>query len=360
MIMRTPISPALLPLFPLFIGALASPLAAQDSFALYDVQFQATWSAATHPTAYPTGAHFSALVGGTHDASVAFWTAGGLASPGIEAMAEIGSTVLLQGEVNAAVGLGQARAVVLGPQVPISPGTVATSLIVTEQHPLVTLVTMIAPSPDWFVGVSGQPLLVGGQWLEQLDVPLFAWDAGSDSGPGFVGPNVDTVPKEPIALIASGPLGGAAQLGIFRFQRRLSTLVYGSGINPAGSLTVLGGVPRLGQTMTLGLADPSGSLAVPAATYLAATDAPGPFFPAGILVQNTGLSMAGTPGEFLLGGNLVESLNGASWNGTSVPFSVPIPNLPGLVDASFYLQGIFLAPTPRIGLTEALELHIGP
>ena len=30
---------------------------------------------------------------------------------------------------------------------------------VTTDHPRVTLVTMIAPSPDWFVGVSGLSLL---------------------------------------------------------------------------------------------------------------------------------------------------------------------------------------------------------
>jgi len=42
---------------------------------------------------------------------------------------------------------------------------------------------------------------------------------------------------------------------------------------------------------------------------------------------------------------------------------VPIPNLAGLVDASFYLQGVLVAqaaPGLRFGLTEALELHIGP
>ena len=36
---------------------------------------------------------------------------------------------------------------------------------VTTDHPLVTLITMIAPSPDWFVGVHGESLLdAGGQW----------------------------------------------------------------------------------------------------------------------------------------------------------------------------------------------------
>jgi hypothetical protein len=219
---------------------------------------------------------------------------------------------------------------------------------------------MIAPSPDWFVGVNGLPLLVNGQWIEQVDFPLYSWDAGSDSGASFTSPDLDTVPKEPIALITTGPLAGAAPLGFFRFQRRQSTLLYGSGVNPEGSLSVLSGVPRLGQTMTIGLADPSGTLAVPASTFLIATDLPSPFFPAGILVPNVGLGAPGSPGELLLGGSIVEYLTGSSWTGTPVAYSVPIPNLAGLVDASFYLQGVLVAPTPRFGLTEALELHIGP
>jgi serine/threonine protein kinase len=39
----------------------------------------------------------------------------------------------------------------------------------------VTLVSMVAPSPDWFVGVGGLPLLQDGQWVDELVVPLPAW-----------------------------------------------------------------------------------------------------------------------------------------------------------------------------------------
>lgn len=341
---------------PLVLAAVAPLAAAQGSIAVYDVTFDATWSAATHPGGFPGGAHFSNLVGGTHDAGVSFWTPGAVASPGIEAMAELGTTPPLQAEVAAAIAAGHAGSIVLGGLVFV-PGQVATSLVVTDRFPLVTLVTMIAPSPDWFVGVRGLALLSGGAW-QDVDVPLFAWDAGTDSGAAYTSPDVDTVPKQPIAAITSGALANGTPLGTFRFRRRWSTLVYGSGVNPAGSLGVVSGQPRLGQTLTVGLADPSGTLAVPASTFLYATDAPTPFFPAGLVVPNVGLSGPGAPGELLVGGNVLEALSGASWTGSPVSFPLQIPFQAGLVGQSFWLQGILIGP-PRIGLTEALEIKIG-
>ena len=55
---------------------------------------------------------------------------------------------------------------------------------------------MIAPSHDWFVGVSGRPLLdASGRWLRSSEVDLFPWDAGTEEGDDFsLNPSVDTVP----------------------------------------------------------------------------------------------------------------------------------------------------------------------
>ncbi len=53
----------------------------------YQVTFDATWSAATHPQAIPAGAHFSPSIGTTHNDQVTFWQDGGTATRGIELMA---------------------------------------------------------------------------------------------------------------------------------------------------------------------------------------------------------------------------------------------------------------------------------
>src|SRR5688572_2804232 len=59
-----------------------------DFTARYQVVFNSTWSQTTHPTNWPTGAHWSGLVGGTHNDSVHFWREGETASEGIRLMAE--------------------------------------------------------------------------------------------------------------------------------------------------------------------------------------------------------------------------------------------------------------------------------
>jgi hypothetical protein len=68
----------------------------------YRATFRATWSAATHPSDFPATAHFSPLVGGTHNGQVRLWTEGGIATDGIKDMAERGLTSTLSTEVSAA------------------------------------------------------------------------------------------------------------------------------------------------------------------------------------------------------------------------------------------------------------------
>ena len=77
---------------------------------------------------------------------------------------------------------------------------------------------MVAPSPDWFVGVSGLDLRPGGTWVSSLTVDLFSYDAGTDSGPNFTSPNTDTNPQDPIALLGAPFTGpNTAPLGTFKF-----------------------------------------------------------------------------------------------------------------------------------------------
>ena len=204
-------------LFALAAVSLASGPAQAQGAATYRVTFESTWSAATHPDAFPANAHFSPLVGTAHDATVAFWTPGAAASAGIEEMAERGRTVLMVEEFAAAMGAASPGTV--GPDVPVSPGTAEMTLVVSPAHPLVTLVTMIAPSPDWFVGVHGLDLRAGAGWAERVVVPLVVYDAGTDSGTDYSSLNLDTQPREPIAVLAVGPFASGAPVGHFTFER---------------------------------------------------------------------------------------------------------------------------------------------
>jgi len=150
---------------------------------------------------FPGNPHFSPLIGGTHDATVAFWEEGELASLGIQRMAEWGSQSPLDEEVQAAIDSGAAEFILRDDAVPDSPGVAELDFTISESFSLVTLVTMIAPSPDWFVGVSGLELRPGGEWVESLTVTLWPWDAGTDSGASYGSPDQPTDPHVPISAI---------------------------------------------------------------------------------------------------------------------------------------------------------------
>lgn len=190
--------------------------------ARYRLVFEATWSAATHPTDFPANPHFSGLIGATHSDGARLWEVGEAASPGIKNMAETGGKSPLTGEIAALINGGTACAEISGGGINPSPGTVSVEFTATQDCPLVSVVSMIAPSPDWFVGVSGLSLYEDGDWVEEKTVPLFAYDAGTDSGSSYASPNQPTAPPEPIHRLESAPVLTGSDIppfGTFTFTR---------------------------------------------------------------------------------------------------------------------------------------------
>ena len=177
------------------------PLQAQTeaSPASYRVTFEGTWTTAATPGGLPSSAHFSTLIGATHNGDVIFWEAGAMASPGVESVAELGATGTFKREISASEhALATIEKGLPGGGTPTS----SVDLEVTADHPLVTLLTMIAPSPDWFVGVTGLSLLDdAGHWRERLEVDLFPYDAGTEDGENFSLSNPATVPQGVITSI---------------------------------------------------------------------------------------------------------------------------------------------------------------
>ena len=197
------------------------PVPTAPSTARYRVTFDATWTAQTHPQDAPVNPHFSPLIGGTHTAAAIFWQEGALATEGIRRMAERGAINPLDDEIRAAIAAGTGERVFTGDAVS-SPKTTSFEFDMSSKYPRVTLVTMVAPSPDWFVGVSGLALYDQETWAETVTVPLYPWDAGTDSGPSFDSPDRETVPRQPIARITGAPLGAGgrvAPLGTFTFTK---------------------------------------------------------------------------------------------------------------------------------------------
>lgn len=220
------------PAFTLVMLLGLAPIAAFAETTEYQVTFESTWSAQTHPFEFPANAHFSGLIGGTHTNLVTFWLPGAQASSGIQYMAEQGSKTQLMQEVQAAIGAGTANAVLSGGGLGTSPGTVSLTFTVDAAFPLVTLVSMLAPSPDWFVGVRGLSLRENGAWIPHVVVDLALHDAGTDDGTSYASPNQPSVPHVPIAENTTGAFAASNHVGTFTFVR---TSVLDVPPAPAGS-----------------------------------------------------------------------------------------------------------------------------
>ena len=202
------------------IRAAAGELPVPPDSAVYSVAFEATWSPATHPDNFPRGAHFSPLIGAVHNDGVRFWASGETATPGIESMAETGGTSTLRSEISAHIPVS-ALSIIAGSGLGISPArTTVRRVVVRLDYPLVTLVTMIAPSPDWFVGVSGLSLMDEfGQWVEELEFTLYPYDSGTDDGTGYTSANADSSPRQPIHSLRGMAPFSDAPIGTFTFTR---------------------------------------------------------------------------------------------------------------------------------------------
>ena len=177
--------------------------AAADEIATYELVWDAFWSAETHPGAYPGNGHFAAIHATAHDGEADFWEPGEIASDGMEEMAEKGSGNNLEIEILAQIAAGHAleyfkRTGTTADEMPV---VKTHQFEVTSEFSKLTMVTMIAPSPDWFIGTDSLELRPDGEWIESITLMMDPWDAGSDSGANFGSQDQDTVPKEPISTL---------------------------------------------------------------------------------------------------------------------------------------------------------------
>uniref|UniRef100_A0A8C4I3Y1 Spondin-1 n=1 Tax=Dicentrarchus labrax TaxID=13489 RepID=A0A8C4I3Y1_DICLA len=168
--------------------------------AKYRLTFYGNWSEKVHPKDYPRRAnHWSALIGASHSRGYVLWEYGGYASEGVRQVAEFGSPIKMEEEIRQKVGstsdgasAGSLRA---APSAEFS---------VDRTRHLMSFLTMLGPSPDWNVGLSGEDLCTKEcGWVQRLVTELIPWDAGTDSGVTYESPNKPTIPQEKIRPLTS-------------------------------------------------------------------------------------------------------------------------------------------------------------
>lgn len=171
-----------------------------QSIATYNVIFTSTWNATEHTNSMdmnlPGSAHWSKLVGVNHNNNASFFEVGQMASLGIEMIAESGiNDEFRLNDVQNAINALDAEQYIEGPSLSTATGTITISGIeVSEDYPLLTLLSMVAPSPDWFIGLNSLELLdSSGNWKSSISIPMsYVYDAGTDTGSNYTSSNTDS------------------------------------------------------------------------------------------------------------------------------------------------------------------------
>jgi len=156
------------------------------------------------------------------------WRPGAKASAGVELVAETGGTSTLVSEINTQFAAKKAWKLILpggsqlGPEVKKS----GVDVQVTANFSKVSIITMLAPSPDWFIGIDSLDLCDGGKWRESMNITMLPpYDAGTENGTAFSIDNAATNPLVNIFKITNDTAGAfngpnpIPSLGEFRFVK---------------------------------------------------------------------------------------------------------------------------------------------
>ncbi|MYD04439.1 MAG: hypothetical protein F4X21_05930 [Acidimicrobiia bacterium] len=175
--------------------------ATTGSEAEYKVTFKGSWTAdKIKASSLPAGAHFTTLAGAVHGSSVTFWRSGGKATDGVAWIAELGITTTFASEVDDAIEAGTACSYTsLG--INGLTGSDSTNITLTDDCPLVTYLTMIAPTSDQFLGISSVSLRSGSSWLSKKEIDLYPYDAGTKTNSAWNLGGTNTDPQANISSI---------------------------------------------------------------------------------------------------------------------------------------------------------------
>ncbi|XP_017069161.1 uncharacterized protein LOC108106534 [Drosophila eugracilis] len=241
-----------------------------DRLAVYKVVLHTYWTRELFPKHYPDWrptAQWTKTLGRTHNANYALYHIGQPATSAVKQFAESGRTDLLDSNAGeqqqmqmqlqtgkspsggtssssstnsfnttstssstAASGGGNGGSPTTErsvfdefsmPAIPLGAGRSEAKVFVDSNHSLVSLMTRIVPSPDWFIGVDSFELCVGGSWIDTVTVELDPLDAGTDNGFTFTAPNWPTAPQGVIYRITSRYPGHPAGSFYYPKSKRL-------------------------------------------------------------------------------------------------------------------------------------------
>lgn len=165
----------------------ASQRSSSSENVAYDCILLNLWTSDRHPKDFPGDPHWSPPVYASHNKKYTMFEEGKKASKGVESVAETGSTTKINKEIKKA----KKKKKVLHSQIgsgflggSLFPSSITSGIKMDPSHPYISMMTMIAPSPDWFTGMNDFDMRDGesGKWFSDVILDLFPWDSGTDSG----------------------------------------------------------------------------------------------------------------------------------------------------------------------------------
>ncbi|RKE92189.1 T9SS type A sorting domain-containing protein [Ichthyenterobacterium magnum] len=186
-----------------------------QSTANYNISVTTIWNSMQH-SSVPGNAHWSNLIGATHNTPNEFVSLGTNATTGIKDVAERGNNDEFIIEINNVIDAVPPRADQLlrddfSPFAGNDSVAGFTNITVSEDFPLITLVSMVAPSPDWFIAVNSLNLRSGDNsnngWKETFTMDVFVYDAGTDGGANY-GSSDNPISPVAVSMLNSSPVGG--------------------------------------------------------------------------------------------------------------------------------------------------------
>ena len=170
----------------------------------YKITFTGEWGdnhLATGVTK-PSNAHFTTLTGLLHAKNTSLFSSGKKATAGIESMAEDGEIEKLEKEMYTDfVNTGKGSVIRMKLSSSSTFSITETFGVDTTKYQRITLVSMIAPTADWFIGFKGDFKNSDGTWKDDFTIDAVAYDAGTEDGDELKRNNPATDPQEDISRL---------------------------------------------------------------------------------------------------------------------------------------------------------------
>ncbi len=151
--------------------------------AKYRLTFTSLWNVTDHLN-QPSSAHFSPVVLTVHNDGHRLLPVGELTGSSLENVAELGNPTEINKDILVEQNLGTVlQSINTSNQFVPSQLSQVIEFEVSLEHSMVSFVTMIAPSPDWVVGLDGRSLHDGTKFIDSTgSINLYAYNAGTEDG----------------------------------------------------------------------------------------------------------------------------------------------------------------------------------